>query len=69
MVHRHRLLANILIRKTSGQILETFKHISALLDIGKCKTEKYSHIIVGFQGIKKEKSNGYVREIGSNIEC
>jgi len=55
MAHRHRLIANILIRRKSGRILETFKQISALLDIGKCKTEKYFHIIFSLQGIKKEK--------------
>jgi hypothetical protein len=55
MVHRHRLIANILIRKTSGRILETFKQISALLDIGKCKTGRYIHIIISLQGIKEEK--------------
>jgi len=67
MVHIHRLIGNILVRKTSGRILETFKQINALLDIGKCKTEMYFHIIASLQEIRK--SNVYVREIESNIEC
>lgn len=48
MLHNHHHLNIARIRRTSGRGLETFKHSSAPLDIGKAWTEKYRHAVFHF---------------------